>query len=282
MNSIGELIALYILSLAAKRSKGTLVRMGAQLRAFDRYLQSQNVNLYLLNRDVIIHWLNSQTRLKPISLRQNMFSVRGFLRWCLAENYLLVNPFPDECIQRVFPSVRVVDSVDSIRSISEAGCTYPYRNRALLDLVYGCGLRRMEVRALNVACITGSRLRILGKGGKERVICIPPFALKSLSRYVRLERERLLRNEYEQALFLGRGGRRLSLASLNDIFRRQLHTHSPHYFRHACATHMLQNGCDIRVLQHLLGHKKLSTTAIYTHVAVNDMAQMLQKQHPRG
>jgi len=163
--------------------------------------------------------------------------------------------------------------------------TLAVRNRAIIELCYSLGLRRAEIRSLNVRDSRENEVRVIGKGNKERIVPFGKQARKWIDKYIHGERRTVVNrhNPLEEALFVGRGGKRLCLGAYNVILKKQVK--SPfrlHSFRHACASHMLENGANIMVIQKLLGHEQLSTTQKYTHVQVEHLEQMLEKCHPRG
>jgi site-specific recombinase XerD len=167
------------------------------------------------------------------------------------------------------------------------GMLYPGRNRAILELCYGSGLRRGELHGLNMADVHDSWLRVIGKGNRERMVPLGSKAKMWLNVYIRKERTLLTgkNNPLEEALFLNRFGNRLGLQMYSYIvtYKRPKDAKwTLHSFRHACATHMLENGASIRVIQKMLGHKKLSSTQVYTRVEVSSLKEVLKKYHPRG
>jgi site-specific recombinase XerD len=164
------------------------------------------------------------------------------------------------------------------------------RNRAILELLYGTGIRvseceRLDVRDLDLA--QGVLFIRNGKGKKDRVVPVVGRAADALDRYLREARPELLRDPREPALFLTRRGTRVTVKNIQYLVRMNARSAdipvpvTPHGLRHGCATHLLQRGADVRHVQKLLGHASLDTTAIYTHVAPQDLAQAIEKAHPR-
>ena len=151
------------------------------------------------------------------------------------------------------------------------------RNRALLELVYSAGLRSREAVDLNLADVDFEQeaLHVRGKGGKERFVPLGEEAAHWLSRYLHEARPSLARGA-EDALFLSTRGRRLDTSTL-----RRLLPH-PHRLRHAFATHLLEGGADLRVIQELLGHSSLSTTQVYSHVDARRLRRVYDRAHPRS
>jgi integrase/recombinase XerD len=164
------------------------------------------------------------------------------------------------------------------------------RSRAILELLYGTGIRvgeceRLDVRDLDLG--QGVLLIRDGKGRKDRVVPVVGCAAEALDLYLREARPELVKDPSETALFLTRRGTRVLVKSIQYLVRMNARAAeipvpvTPHALRHGCATHLLQGGADVRHVQQLLGHKSLDTTAIYTHVAPEDLAQAVAKAHPR-
>lgn len=151
------------------------------------------------------------------------------------------------------------------------------RNRAMVELSYGSGLRRCELTRLDVEDIDfdGKQVYVNGKGGKTRIVPMTATAVSALSEYV------ALRHASRGPLFVTVKGRRLSGITIGLIYREKYHTR-PHLLRHACATHLYKNGCDLRLIQEMLGHEHLTTTQRYTHILPRDVAKAVERLHPRS
>ncbi len=200
-----------------------------------------------------------------------------------------------QCIPAPKPRSRLPEAlseeeVAQIIEVSAGNGALGARNRAVMELLYGCGLRVSELCSLRLDSVNfGFRyLRCMGKGSKERLVPVGGAALEALDRYLQDARPKLANGEAGDALFLTRSGRRIRR---EDVFRlvekRALaagigrHV-SPHVFRHSFATHLLENGADLRVVQEMLGHANLSTTQIYTHVEAKRLQKLHARFHPRG
>ena len=164
------------------------------------------------------------------------------------------------------------------------------RDRAMLELLYACGLRVTELVELELAQINFPQgvVKVMGKGSKERLVPLGQVALLWLQRYLHQSRPQLLQMGLSQILFPSTRGRQMS----RQTFWYRVKRHalkagikkplSPHVLRHAFATHLLNHGADLRIIQLLLGHRDLSTTQIYTHVATQRLQMLHQSHHPRG
>ncbi|MFZ5592322.1 MAG: tyrosine recombinase XerC [Bacillota bacterium] len=164
------------------------------------------------------------------------------------------------------------------------------RDRAMLEVLYGCGLRVSELVGLDVGDLdlAAGRLRVLGKGGRERLMPLGEMAADALQVYLRLARPALCRGVDQPALFLNARGGRITRRGVHKVIGRYLAQLelvgkvSPHTLRHSFATHLLDNGADLRVVQELLGHVRLSTTQIYTHLSTEKLKEIYSRTHPRA
>jgi site-specific recombinase XerD len=214
--------------------------------------------------------------------------LRNFFRWLVREGVVLVNPIDDELYagKRERPLILVPDAVAVSSAIDreEVAPCNEQRNRAMMELMYSTGLRRGEVAKLNLRDVLGDEIRVLGKGGKERMVPIGEAVRERLREYIAGERTTLAQRHGhdEEGLFLSRhGGVKLGSAGIWESVRRSMRSEvGPHMLRRACATHMLRNGAPVVLLQKLLGHEKLSTTEIYTKVTPDDLRRELLRHHP--
>lgn len=229
---------------------------------------------------------NSQSRI--------LSGVRNFCKFLLLEGILERDPL--ELIdsprpERKLPDVLAVDEVQAIIEAIDLSRKEGIRNRAILETMYSCGLRVSEVVGLRKSLIdpVEGMVKVLGKGNKERVIPIGELALETISKYVEEYRNFVdIEPGYEDTLFLGRRGRELTRQMVFTMLRRTTHEAgirkqvSPHTFRHSFATHMMENGADIRVVQEMLGHSSVSTTEVYTHLDQRYLREQMEKFHPRN
>jgi integrase/recombinase XerD len=165
-----------------------------------------------------------------------------------------------------------------------------YRNRTILEVMYACGLRVSECASLNLGSVNfdDETVRVKGKGSKERLVPIGKTALRMIDRYMTEMRPQLLKNPMEATLFLSKSGKKLNREWIWNIvkeaaklagIRKNIH---PHTLRHSFASHLLENGADLRVIQEMLGHADISTTQIYTHVDQQRLLNIHKMFHPRG
>jgi site-specific recombinase XerD len=169
------------------------------------------------------------------------------------------------------------EEVDELLKASEGKGPLALRNRALLELVYSAGLRSAEAVGLDLVDVDfeNETIHVRGKGGKERVVPLGEEAAAWTGRYLHDARPKLARRA-ESAFFLSTNGRRLDTSTLRRLVRH------PHRLRHAFATHLLEGGADLRVIQELLGHSSLSTTQVYSHVDSRRLRRVYDRAHPRS
>ena len=215
-------------------------------------------------------------KLAPATIARKLAAVRALLRFALGATRV-----PDARIAprrpRRLPDAPKQSEVDALIDGVGGSEQLALRNRALVELVYSAGLRSAEAVGLDLADVDwdGSAVRVLGKGSKERVVPIGEEAVYWLGRYVHESRPQLTRGASD-ALFLSARGRRLDTSTL-----RRMLPH-PHRLRHAFATHLMEGGADLRVIQELLGHASLSTTQVYSHVDGKRLRRVYDRAHPRS
>ncbi len=222
-----------------------------------------------------------------------MSCARGFYRFSLREGRLTVDPTLDvdsPKLGRPLPKSLSEQDVERLLRAPDIEVALEFRDRTMLELLYACGLRVTELTSLQVVQVSMNQgvVRVFGKGSKERLVPMGEEALMWLKRYMAGPRTELLKGIPCDALFPSRRGTQMTRQTFwyrIKIYaqRAGLKTElSPHTLRHAFATHLLNHGADLRVVQMLLGHSDLTTTQIYTHVAKQRMQELHAEHHPRG
>jgi integrase/recombinase XerD len=220
-------------------------------------------------------------------------AIRGFFRFLVREEKLTDDPMENVRSPRPFkPLPRFLNraQVEALLQAPDQGTALGLRDKAILETMYASGLRASEVTHLKTENIDADigLLRIFGKGRKERLVPIGSSALAAILRYEREGRSKLLKKKKTRELFLNHSGEALSRMGLWLVVRRHAlaigvaHILTPHVLRHSFATHLLENGADLRALQAMLGHADISTTEIYTHVTRERLRQVFDKFHPRA
>jgi integrase/recombinase XerD len=231
--------------------------------------------------------------LSPNTINTYVSTVKRFFGFLDRRSVMLHNPAAHLRVPRVDRLPPPVLSQAEVRRLLELPSTdsaLGLRDRAILETMYGTAVRLNECHHLNVDDIDFQKGTVwirYGKGRKDRLLPIPRQTLKLLDRYVKAARPELLHHPRENALFLTRFGQRLGKVTLRVMvrdhgrvagIRKPVH---PHALRHACATHLLQRGADLRHIQKLLGHSQVTTTARYTRVLIQDLKELVRKKHPR-
>ncbi len=228
------------------------------------------------------------------SLARMMSALRNLYRWLVEVGNLPASPLDHLEIPRVpyrLPEIVTVEEVSRLVEVIDTSTPLGLRDRAILELLYGSGLRVSEAIGLDVEdFIEGDRLlRVTGKGDKTRIVPLTPYTEEYLQRYITGgARQRALGSKRNSAIFISSRGTRLTRQAVWQFTRRYalaaqitvaIH---PHTLRHSCATHMVNAGADIRVVQELLGHASLATTQIYTQVTPARLAKVYRNTHPRA
>ncbi|PMR76242.1 site-specific tyrosine recombinase XerD [Billgrantia endophytica] len=276
-------------------SEHTLAAYRRDLEAWVARLDEVGGSLLMPGEAVLPAWLDER-RGAGYHLRSNarlLSSLRGFYRWALVEARIDRDPLAEVRLPRVRPNLPDTleeEEVERLLAAPDLSTDLGLRDRAMLEILYGCGLRVSELVGLTVDAVNLRQgvVRVRGKGDKDRLVPLGEEAVHWLSRYLRTARGALMQDVTRPALFPGRGDRSLTRQAFWHRIKahaRTAHiTHplSPHTLRHAFATHLLNHGANLRVVQLLLGHSDLSTTQIYTHVAQARLEVLHADHHPRG
>jgi site-specific recombinase XerD len=261
-------------------SESTRRSYGFDLRDFSRWLEARGVGLENIDTRALAEYTadlgRDRQRLAPTTIARRLASVRSFLRFTLGSGRVPDAPFAPRKPRRLPDAPKVAEVEALIESLAGDGAL-AVRNRALVELVYSCGLRSAEAVALDLADVDFEQegVHVRGKGGKERVVPLGEVAAFAVSQYVRDGRPALARSACD-AMFLSTRGRRLDTSTLRRIVP------NPHRLRHSYATHLLEGGADLRTIQELLGHSSLSTTQIYSHVDSRRLRKVYDHAHPRS
>ena len=233
---------------------------------------------------------------EPLAVRTQivrLVALRAFFRWLAREHKILVNPAADlelpRSEKRLPAAILSLDEVEKIMAMPDVRTALGLRDRAILEMLYATGIRRSELAGLRAFDIDHGRHCIVvrkGKGGKDRIVPTGKRALSWVEAYCDRSRPQLARRAEEGRLFINRRGAGLRRNKLTELISRYIAAArigkkgSCHMFRHAAATHMLENGADIRFIQELLGHENLDTTQIYTRVSIARLTAVHAATHP--
>jgi len=276
-------------------SKNTLVSYEHDIRSFLDYLNDNKVKLFDAQQSDINLFVSFRFS-KGISSSSNMrliSSLKKFFIYLVSRNFIKKNPTENiESPRKVklLPHTIDTESVDKLLNSPDLKTRFGARDKAMLEILYACGLRVTELVSLKFSqvVIESNFLRVMGKGSKERIIPINDYALSFLKTYIDDFRSEFIKSKKTDSLFLSNRGAEMTRHSFWHIIKKYamqagINEHlSPHTLRHAFATHMINNGADLRVVQLLLGHSDLSTTQLYTHIAKNELKELHCKNHPRA
>nr|WP_290613294.1 site-specific tyrosine recombinase XerD [Arsukibacterium sp. UBA3155] len=275
-------------------SPHTLSAYGSDLTLFGRYLATQQQHFLTADSQLINQFLaiRYQQQLSPRSGSRMLSSLRRFYRHYHKAGRCDVNPVTELVnpkIGRSLPKTLSEQDVEALLQAPDCNELIQFRDKAMLELLYACGLRVTELTSLTLQQVSINQgvLRVLGKGSKERLVPMGEDAQDWLSRYLHHARTDLVKGDSNLVFTSSRGSQmtrqtfwhRIKFYAKVAGIQAEL---SPHTLRHAFATHLLNHGADLRVVQMLLGHSDLSTTQIYTHVAQARLQQLHQLHHPRG
>ena len=282
-------------------SENTIDGYRRDIKRFIDYLQSEGISkLDDVDRIVVTGYLRFlrypkglKKELSNKTIARHLSALRSFYRFLMEFYDLTSNPFENIKTVRTYrklPEFLFFEEMDTLLSSIDINDEYGLRNRALLELLYACGLRVSEIINLRINDIDTHDLvvRVIGKGDKERIVPFYPLVMEYLKAYIEQERPILLAKKQNNYVFLNSRGDKLTSRGVQFIIDQQvlkaglqIKVH-PHMFRHSFATHLLDNGADLRVVQELLGHKFLSTTQIYTHVSADRLKETYDRAHPRS
>ena len=220
-------------------------------------------------------------------------SIHSFYRFLLYHRYIEQDPselLEMPRVEKHLPEVLSLEEIDAMIAQIDMSKPEGHRNRAIIEMLYGSGLRVSELTELRLSHIYRQEgyMRILGKGSKQRLVPISPVADELFGYWLQDRSQLDIKPEYADIAFLNHYGRQLTRAMIFTIVKRLAEaagirkTISPHTLRHSFATHLLQNGADLRIIQQLLGHESIVTTEIYTHVNIQDLREAVLKYHPEN
>ena len=282
----------------------TVTAYKSDLERFFHYLSINNLSLEKINSEdltMYVAWLrgmgNTDFKIGESSIARNVISLRSYFSY-LSKEYKYHDPtsnFKPPKIPKRLPKALSIEQILSILNIAGVD-KISLRDKAMLELLYSTGARVSELINLNAADIStvtsdnqiSTTVKLKGKGGKERVVPIGSFAVNAVNDYLTRSRPNLVKVSTQRALFLNQRGGRLSRQSAWNVVTANAQRAgvaeqvSPHSMRHSFATHLLDGGADIRVVQELLGHASVTTTQIYTLITIDRLRESYSSAHPRS
>lgn len=281
----------YYLKLERGVADNTLVNYLYDLEKFQQFLGTEVGILHAQENDIrnFIYFLADF--LAPSTQARILSSLNHFYNFLILQNIIQNNPvtfieLPRQT--RKLPVVLSVEEIDLLQSLIDFKKNEGVRNDAIIEIMYSCGLRVSEVISLKLSDLYFSEgfIKVLGKGSKQRFVPIATSAIKKINTYINENRSYLKKIKDEDILFLNRRGAQLTRAMIFTILKDLTKIAgltknvSPHTLRHSFATHLLQNGADLRSIQLMLGHESITTTEVYLHLDKQKLKQEVEKYHP--
>jgi integrase/recombinase XerD len=276
-------------------ARNTLEAYRRDLVQLEQWLTRQRKSLLEAAHPDLLGYLawKVKGRAKATTTSRQLSSLKRFYRYCLRQGRIKSDPtlkIDSPKLPRGLPKSLTEEDVESLLAAPDVEEARGLRDKAMLETLYASGLRVSELVTLKLGQVSQDMgvVRVVGKGSKERLVPLGEEALAWTRRYVREARPRLLRGRSSDDLFITARGAAMTRQMFWNLLRRHAlraglrKPISPHTLRHAFATHLLNHGADLRVVQLLLGHSDISTTQIYTHVARERLKQLHAKHHPRG
>ncbi|HYG32316.1 MAG TPA: site-specific tyrosine recombinase XerD [Methylophilaceae bacterium] len=275
-------------------SRNTLESYRRDLQLFADWLQKKSLSLAEVQQTEIQQYLAVRfPASKPRSISRLIASLRRFYRYALRENKVAVDPtlqIDSPKLPRSLPKSLTEEDVEALLDAPDINQPLGLRDRAMLEILYASGLRVSELVGLKGTEVSLNEgvIRVTGKGSKTRLVPMGEEAVDWISRYLKEARPAILQKRLSDSLFVTQRGQAMTRQAFWYLIKRYalragISKHlSPHVLRHAFATHLLNHGADLRVVQMLLGHADISTTQIYTHVARERLKLLHAMHHPRG
>ena len=280
----------------------------------EKSLSANSIEAYLTDLDKLIRFVESEGKdfatisyqdlqqfvaqlrdigIHPRSQARIISGIKSFYRFLLLDEYITADPtelLESPKIGLKLPEVLTVNEINDILDTIDLSLPEGQRNRAMLEVLYSCGLRVSELISLRYSDVYFDEgfIRVEGKGSKQRLVPISETAIREIKNYLLDRNLMVVKKGFEDILFLSRRGTALSRIMVFHIIKQQtemagVHKHvSPHTFRHSFATHLLEGGANLRAIQEMLGHEKITTTEIYTHIDRQFLRKEILEHHPRS
>jgi integrase/recombinase XerD len=276
-------------------SSNTIDAYMADLQKLLDFAESRNLSLSEISFQHLEEFLAGlyDTGIKARSVARILSGVKSFFQFLMLDGYIEEDPsqlLESPKVGLKLPVVLSVEEIDAILSQIDLSTAEGTRNYAIIETLYSCGLRVSELTNLRFSDLFFDEgfIRVQGKGSKQRLVPISETAILKINNYLLHRSRQTVKREYEDVLFLSSRGSAISRVTVFYYIRQYAEAAgikkeiSPHVFRHSFATHLLERGANIRVIQEMLGHEKITTTEIYTHIDRNFLRQEIIEHHPRN
>jgi len=284
------------LKVVKNYSTHTLRAYAGDLVDFFGFLESENIqDIKRVNHLNVRKYLSvlKNNDLSKSSILRRVSSIRSFFKFLIKNGFLENNPLAlirTPRREKKLPTFLNIQEVEALVNVPDDSTFLGARDKAIFETLYSTGMRVSELTGLNVgdADLFSETLKAKGKGKKERMLPLGSYATKALKKYLDLRKTLPANKSKATALFLNKFGRRITTRSVARMLDKYIKTLgfsskvSPHTLRHSFATHLLDQGADLRSVQEMLGHSSLSTTQIYTHITTERLKKIYEKTHPRS
>ena len=278
------------LELDMNYSNNTILSYDNDLKKIESYYSKKD--LLKLNVNDLMKYINVLSDLAPSTVSHNISTLKSFYSYFVKTGKISINPtdaLKSPKLGTHLPTYLTEEEINLLLDIKVEDA-FSARNKALLELMYGTGLRISEVINLEFKNIDVEEciVRVMGKGSKERIVPINDYALNALNDYLENYRPSMIKTDINNYLFLNNHGKQMTRQGVFKIIKKECLLKgikkdvSPHTLRHTFATHLLQNGADLRIIQELLGHSDISTTQIYTHLSNDELHNDYKEYFPRN
>ena len=278
----------YYLQIERRLSPNTVAAYCHDVEAFLDFCGKES---YRVESADIVAFLSEQEKsgLSKRSSARLLSGLRSYFAFCVEEGEITDNPcdrIESPKLGKYLPAVLSIKEVEDILNSVDVSTPGGKRDRAILEVLYGCGLRVSEAAALRISHVHEDYVDVIGKGDKQRLVPLGEMAADAIKSYLEYRPVPASR-AYEDFLFLNRFGRPLSRVYIFKMVKNQAVAAgirkeiSPHTFRHSFATHLIENGADLRIVQEMLGHESILTTEIYTHIDTSTWHRAILEHHPR-
>ena len=263
-------------------SKYTLISYKTDIQKYFEYLNKNKLNYY----DIEKYIQNlSKKKYAKTTINRKIVSITNFFKWCKNnKNFNLkdIKNIKNMKTERKLPTILTSNYINKLLDTIPTSTTKEVRDRSIIEILYSSGLRVSELTNLKLNDIKQNKsIKVLGKGNKVRILPMTDNAFNFLQLWINSHREDYINNYSDKYIFLGVRGKKISEREIQRIVNLRLGTF-PHSIRHTFATHLLDGGADLRVVQEMLGHTDPSTTQIYTHVSKKQLKAKYKRTHPRG
>lgn len=276
-------------------SKNTLDAYMRDLKKLIDYIDTREIAIKTITRENLQDFVAEMYSdgKNPKSIARNISGIKSFFNFLVIEQYIDEDPtelLETPQIGRKLPTVLSVEEINKIVKKIDVSTIEGQRNRAIIEVLYGCGLRISELTGLRFSdmFLDEGFLKVEGKGSKQRLVPISPIAIQEIKNYLLYRKQMETKKGNENIVFLSNRGTGISRIMVYHFIKEYAaiagikKNISPHTFRHSFATHLLEGGANIRAIQQMLGHEKITTTEIYTHLDREFLRQEIIEHHPRN